>query len=217
SFKHDWLIISDSKTFHFKNIYDSFLKNLRPCIRESLDGKTWREQNGKKKGFVEDKEDFTSLGERVVSNLCFDLHLIYFGTAWPVIHAWLLNIYFIVFEGNELPKFMRWISKASCLSTFQGQCIYHPPPLPTPPKCNMGANPYLENTVVNKTNHMIEEDSILEKAIGTETEWCPIECLDQKTWYGIPQEQFYRGQMEHDYDIGFVPLYIIFSSLCMLL
>ncbi|WZZ88584.1 hypothetical protein YC2023_117163 [Brassica napus] len=49
----------------------------------------------------------TSLGERVVSNLCFDLHLIYFGTACPVIHAWLLNIYFIVFVGNELPKFMR--------------------------------------------------------------------------------------------------------------
>ncbi|KAG2265093.1 hypothetical protein Bca52824_072172 [Brassica carinata] len=34
-----------------ENIYDSFLKNLRPCIRESLDGKTWREPNGKKKGF----------------------------------------------------------------------------------------------------------------------------------------------------------------------
>ncbi|KAF3496781.1 hypothetical protein DY000_02052045 [Brassica cretica] len=44
-----------------------------------------------------------------------------------------------------------------------------------------GENPYLKNTVVNKTNHMIEEDdSILEKAIGTEIAWCPIECLDQK-------------------------------------
>ncbi|CAN7099444.1 unnamed protein product, partial [Brassica rapa subsp. narinosa] len=42
-----------------ENIYDSFLKNLRPCIRESLDGKTWRVPNGKKKGFVEDEEDFT--------------------------------------------------------------------------------------------------------------------------------------------------------------
>ncbi|CAN6894133.1 unnamed protein product, partial [Brassica oleracea] len=27
-------------------------------------------------------------------------------------------------------------------------------------------NPYLKNTVVNKTNHMIEDESILEKAIG---------------------------------------------------
>uniref|UniRef100_A0A0D3DM14 Uncharacterized protein n=2 Tax=Brassica oleracea TaxID=3712 RepID=A0A0D3DM14_BRAOL len=41
-------------------------------------------------------------------------------------------------------------------------------------------NPYLKNTVVNKTNHMIEDESILEKAIGTEIEWFPIECLDQK-------------------------------------
>ncbi|CAN6909385.1 unnamed protein product [Brassica oleracea] len=122
-----------------ENIYDSFLKNLRPCIRESLDGKTWREPNGKKKGFLK------------------------------------LHFFF-------------------------------------------AQNPYLKNTVVNKTNHMIEEDdSILEKAIGTEIEWCPIECLDQKTWYGLPQEQFYQGQMEHDYDIRFVPLYVIFSFLCMLL
>ncbi|CAN7079028.1 unnamed protein product, partial [Brassica oleracea var. botrytis] len=67
------------------HIYDSFLKNLRPCIRESLDGKTWREPN----------------------------------------------------------------AKASCSSAFKGN------------------NPYFKNTVVNKTNHMIEEDdSILEKAIG---------------------------------------------------
>ncbi|CAF1986352.1 unnamed protein product [Brassica napus] len=121
-----------------ENIYDSFLKNLRPCIRESLDGKTWREPN------VPSKE---------------------------------LKLHFFFAQ-----------------------------------------NPYLKNTVVNKTNHMIEEDdSILEKAIGTEIEWCPIECLDKKTWYGLPQEQFYQGQMEHDYDIRFVPLYVIFSFLCMLL
>ncbi|KAF3574024.1 hypothetical protein F2Q69_00059988 [Brassica cretica] len=41
-------------------------------------------------------------------------------------------------------------------------------------------NPYLKNIVVNKTNHMIDDESILEKAIGTEIEWFPIECLDQK-------------------------------------
>ncbi|KAF3489077.1 hypothetical protein F2Q69_00055058 [Brassica cretica] len=84
-----------------KNIYDSFLKNLRPCIRESLDGKTWREPNGKKKGFVEDEEDFTSN----------------------------------VFGDGLLRRAVQ--------------------------------NPYLKNTMVNKTNPMIEEDdSILEKVIG---------------------------------------------------
>ncbi|KAH0863093.1 hypothetical protein HID58_080304, partial [Brassica napus] len=30
----------------------------------------------------------------------------------------------------------------------------------------LNSNPYLKNTVVNKTNHMIEDESILEKAIG---------------------------------------------------
>ncbi|CAF2105657.1 unnamed protein product [Brassica napus] len=93
-----------------ENVYDSFLKNLRPCIRESLDGKTWREPN-----------------------------------------APLLS------KCNIVP------SKEFKLHFFFAQ------------------NPYLKNTVVNKTNHMIEEDdSILEKAIGTEIAWCPIECLDQK-------------------------------------
>ncbi|KAL0760605.1 hypothetical protein Bca101_076755 [Brassica carinata] len=110
-----------------ENIYDSFLKNLRPCIRESLDGKTWREPNGKKKGFVEDEEDFTSN----------------------------------VFGDGLLRRAVQALSRA----------MY----LPHLSKCNMelklhfffAQNPYLKNTVVNKTNHMIEEDdSILEKAIG---------------------------------------------------
>ncbi|KAH0862045.1 hypothetical protein HID58_079256 [Brassica napus] len=142
-----------------ENVYDSFLKNLRPCIRESLDGKTWREPN---------------------------------APPPPPPPLQMQHRYIILI--HMLP------SKEFKLHFFFAQ------------------NPYLKNTVVNKTNHMIEEDdSILEKAIGTEIAWCPIECLDQKTWYDLPQEQFYQGQMEHDYDIGFVPLYVIFSSLCMLL
>ncbi|WZZ72930.1 hypothetical protein YC2023_084300 [Brassica napus] len=130
----------------------------------------------------------------VWSNLCFDLHLIYFGTACPVIHAWLLNIYFIVFEGNELPKLMSNVFGDGLLRRAVqalSRAMYLPPP-PPPPRTSPNAtwlklhfffaqNPYLKNTVVNKTNHMIEEDdSILEKAIGTEIEWCPIECLDKK-------------------------------------
>ncbi|CAN8257605.1 unnamed protein product [Cochlearia groenlandica] len=42
-------------------------------------------------------------------------------------------------------------------------------------------NPYFKNTVLSKTYHMIDEDEpILEKAIGTEIEWCPGKCLTQK-------------------------------------
>ncbi|KAL3337532.1 hypothetical protein AABB24_029927 [Solanum stoloniferum] len=42
-------------------------------------------------------------------------------------------------------------------------------------------NPYFKNTLLTKTYHMIDEDEpILEKAIGTEIEWCPGKCLTQK-------------------------------------
>ncbi|KAF2587819.1 hypothetical protein F2Q70_00039495 [Brassica cretica] len=62
-------------------------------------------------------------------------------------------------------------------------------------------NLYLKNTVVNKTNHMIEEDeSILEKAIGTEIELFPIKCLDQKDLdvdmdgKAFPKSNFTKGK-----------------------
>ncbi|XP_057459677.1 nucleosome assembly protein 1;4-like isoform X3 [Actinidia eriantha] len=42
-------------------------------------------------------------------------------------------------------------------------------------------NPFFKNTVLTKTYHMIDDDEpILEKAIGTEIEWCPGKCLTQK-------------------------------------
>ncbi|XP_059634817.1 nucleosome assembly protein 1;2-like [Cornus florida] len=42
-------------------------------------------------------------------------------------------------------------------------------------------NPYFTNSVLTKTYHMIDEDEpILEKAVGTEIEWCPGKCLTRK-------------------------------------
>ena len=42
-------------------------------------------------------------------------------------------------------------------------------------------NPFFKNTLLTKTYHMIDDDEpILEKAIGTEIEWCPGKCLTQK-------------------------------------
>ncbi|KAJ4954498.1 hypothetical protein NE237_011281 [Protea cynaroides] len=38
---------------------------------------------------------------------CLDLHLMSSGAAQAMLHAWLLNIRSIVFEGHELPKFVR--------------------------------------------------------------------------------------------------------------
>ncbi|XP_060205905.1 nucleosome assembly protein 1;4 [Lycium barbarum] len=43
-------------------------------------------------------------------------------------------------------------------------------------------NPFFKNSVLTKTYHMIDDDDdpILEKAIGTNIEWCPGKCLTQK-------------------------------------
>ncbi|KAL2906921.1 Nucleosome assembly protein 1 2 [Bienertia sinuspersici] len=42
-------------------------------------------------------------------------------------------------------------------------------------------NPFFTNPVLTKTYYMIDEDEpILEKATGTEIEWCPGKCLTQK-------------------------------------
>nr|GME14191.1 pentatricopeptide repeat-containing protein At2g31400, chloroplastic [Ipomoea batatas] len=45
--------------------------------------------------------------ENTWSNSCLDLHLMSSGAARAMVHAWLLSIRTIVFEGNELPK---WLS-----------------------------------------------------------------------------------------------------------
>lgn len=41
------------------------------------------------------------------SNSCLDLHLMSSGAARAMVHTWLLSIRSIVFEGHELPKFIR--------------------------------------------------------------------------------------------------------------
>lgn len=45
--------------------------------------------------------------ENVWSDSCLDLHLMSSGAARAMVHAWLLNIRSIVFEGHELPKLLR--------------------------------------------------------------------------------------------------------------
>lgn len=44
--------------------------------------------------------------ENVWSESCLDLHLMSSGAARALVHAWLLNIHSIVFEGHELPKLL---------------------------------------------------------------------------------------------------------------
>ncbi|CAN8315543.1 unnamed protein product [Cochlearia groenlandica] len=44
--------------------------------------------------------------ENVWSNSCLDLHLMSSGAARAMVHAWLLNIRSVVYEGHELPKLM---------------------------------------------------------------------------------------------------------------
>ncbi|CAN4089105.1 unnamed protein product [Withania somnifera] len=43
-------------------------------------------------------------------------------------------------------------------------------------------NPFFKNSILTKTYHMIDDDDdpILEKAIGTNIQWCPGKCLTQK-------------------------------------
>ncbi|KAK4768232.1 hypothetical protein SAY87_003373 [Trapa incisa] len=44
--------------------------------------------------------------ENLWSNACLDLHLMSSGAALALVHAWLLDIRSIVFEGHELPKLL---------------------------------------------------------------------------------------------------------------
>lgn len=46
--------------------------------------------------------------ESVWSNSCLDLHLMSSGAARAMVHAWLLNIRSIVFEGQQLPNLLRF-------------------------------------------------------------------------------------------------------------
>lgn len=45
--------------------------------------------------------------ENMWSNSCLDLHLMSSGAACAMVHAWLFNIWSIVFEGHELPQLLR--------------------------------------------------------------------------------------------------------------
>lgn len=45
--------------------------------------------------------------ENTWSTSCLDLHLMSSGAARAMVHAWLMNIRSIVFEGHELPKLLR--------------------------------------------------------------------------------------------------------------
>lgn len=46
--------------------------------------------------------------ENTWSESCLDLHLMSSGAARAMVHAWLLNIRSIVYEGHELPKLLRY-------------------------------------------------------------------------------------------------------------
>ena len=46
--------------------------------------------------------------ESVWSDSCLDLHLMSSGAARAMVHAWLLNIRAVVYEGRELPKLLRY-------------------------------------------------------------------------------------------------------------
>ncbi|KAH9786837.1 pentatricopeptide repeat-containing protein [Citrus sinensis] len=58
--------------------------------------------------------------ENVWSESCLDLHLMSSGAARAMVHAWLLNIHSIVFEGHELPKLLRYM--IICLSVAD-ECL----------------------------------------------------------------------------------------------
>ena len=48
--------------------------------------------------------------ESVWSDSCLDLHLMSCGAACAMVHAWLLNIRSVIYEGRELPKLLRYAS-----------------------------------------------------------------------------------------------------------
>ncbi|XLR35114.1 hypothetical protein HN51_044424, partial [Arachis hypogaea] len=108
------------------------------------------------------------------------------------------------------------------------------------PEFYFDTNPYFTNTVLTKTNHMIDEDEpILEKAIGTEIQWHPGKCLMQKILKKSPRrvqrtqnllqrlktESFFNffnppQVPEDDEDIDedmvnlFISFYLLFTLIC---
>ena len=46
--------------------------------------------------------------ENTWSEFCLDLHLMSCGAAQAMVHAWLLNVRSIVFEGRAMPEFVRY-------------------------------------------------------------------------------------------------------------
>lgn len=45
--------------------------------------------------------------ETLWSDSCLDLHLMSSGAARAMVHAWLLGIHSVVFNGHQLPKLLR--------------------------------------------------------------------------------------------------------------
>lgn len=45
--------------------------------------------------------------ENAWQDSCLDLHLMSTGAAQAMVHAWLLTIRSVVFEGHELPRLLR--------------------------------------------------------------------------------------------------------------
>ena len=53
--------------------------------------------------------------ENVWSESCIDLHLMSSGAARAMLHAWLLDVRSIVFEGHEVPKLLRYAIACCCI------------------------------------------------------------------------------------------------------
>jgi hypothetical protein len=47
--------------------------------------------------------------ENTWGDFCLDLHLMSCGAAQAMVHAWLLNVRSIVFEGRAMPEFLRYL------------------------------------------------------------------------------------------------------------
>ncbi|KAL8262214.1 hypothetical protein R6Q59_026263 [Mikania micrantha] len=60
--------------------------------------------------------------ENTWSDSCLDLHLMSSGAARAMVHAWLLNIYSIVYEGHELPGLLSILTGWGKHSKVVGDC-----------------------------------------------------------------------------------------------
>ncbi|KAL1825792.1 hypothetical protein DCAR_0313974 [Daucus carota subsp. sativus] len=64
--------------------------------------------------------------ENTWSTSCLDLHLMSSGAARAMVHAWLMNIRSIVFEGHELPKLLSILTGWGKHSKVQGDATLKP-------------------------------------------------------------------------------------------